>query len=133
MTHGDTRGPNIIPFGKRSLAALRRRNIDRPAPPERPWPFNCLMTPAVGEPYYTLPPVDAIQFGRACPDGVRLPPDDTFSFRGLTDAQFSLELGIEGALADYQLVHPETTPLEFVTAFLRITKKLLRLAKLPPR
>ena len=129
MTYGDPRGPNIIPFGRRTLDALRKRTINKPAPPERPWPFNALGP----SPYHrsTLPPVAAdrtqngagrTQFG-----------DDTFSFKDMSDSQFNIELAIEGALADHQLAYPRTTPLELVTALLRVTKKILRMAKLPSR
>ena len=137
MIH-DPRGPNVIPFGRRTLDKLRRANQDRPAPVDRPlplhvaehikpWPFNALGP----SPYHraTLPPVAAdrtqngagrTQFG-----------DDTFSFKDMSDSQFNIELAIEGALADHQLAYPRTTPLELVTALLRVTKKILRTAKLP--
>ena len=123
----DPRGPNIIPFGRRTLDALRKRTINKPAPPERPWPFNALGP----SPYHrsTLPPVaaDRTQNGAGhTPFG-----DDTFSFKDMSDSQFNIELAIEGALADHQLAYPRTTPLELVTALLRVTKKLLRMAKLP--
>ena len=151
MTHGDPRGPNIIPFGRRTLNKLRAITQDRPAPSLRPlplvserfstrpvqnepdsgkpWPFNALGP----SPYHrsTLPPVAAdrtqngagrTQFG-----------DDTFSFKDMSDSQFNIELAIEGALADHQLAYPRTTPLELVAALLCVTKKILQMAKLPSR
>ena len=130
----DPRGPNVIPFGRRTLDRLRAITRNKPAPPERPWPFNAL-GPA---PYHrsTLPhplhqrvAADRTQNGA----GFTQFGDDTFSFKDMSDSQFNIELAIEGALADHQLAYPRTTPLELVTALLRVTKKILRMAKLPSR
>ncbi len=139
MTHGDPRGPNIIPFGKRTLKELRARTRARTAPPERPWPFNCIGP----SPYHraTLPPVDfnpiagatkptpfvngAFQFGND-------PLYELSKFRDLRSLD-ALQEDIENTLADWRVNRPATMTLDLVQILLNIVRKLVRVTRLPPR
>jgi hypothetical protein len=161
MTHGDPRGHNIIPFGRRTLEQLRTATRNRPAPPERPlplssyadhapgrlnshtpleprpWPFNCLGP----SPYHraTLPPVDADRFVNARFDGVGVAPveewGDKFHFREDMEIRdrHELEMQIDCVLIQHRHDHPDCRLLDFVPVLLKIVKKLLRMSKLPSR
>ena len=138
----DPRGPNIIPIpyplNRRSYEARRafgRRHhpvfLDQKVGPEEPrtppWPFNCFPTE----------PVVRTRFGNRVPDGVRLPPEDTFRFRedlGMDiQDRHQLEFDIDNVLLQFKHDHPGLRPLDLVPVLLKIVKKLLRMAKLPPR
>ena len=141
MTHGDPRGPNIIPFGRRTLDRLRAITRNKPAPPERPWPFNALGP----SPYHrsTLPPVAAdrtqngagrTQFGD---DAFHFRPDydplyELSKFRDLRSLD-ALQEDIENALANWRVNRPATMTLDLVQVLLNIVRKLVRSMKLPPR
>ena len=139
MTYGDPRGPNIIPFGRRTLDKLRAITRDRPSPPERPWPFNALGP----SPYHrsTLPPVPAKRFGRAV-----LTDEEIFSFREQSELNdifdvprapmaqpATLEDEIELAIDRYSRTHRDLTIGTILLALLAICKDLAKALKLPSR
>lgn len=115
MTHGDPRGPNIIPFPKRSIEERRTRASIQFT--EQPWPFNCFTSDGAIKPWpdkpATLPPVDADRFVRARAD--------------------TLEAEIEHAIDRYSRRHPDVTAGQIILALVSICKDLAKAIRLPPR
>jgi hypothetical protein len=135
----DPRGPNIIPFGRRTLDALRKRTINKPAPPERPWPFNALGP----SPYHrsTLPPVprDRTQYGT----GRTQFGEDAFTFKEECELRRAigqmpkhpdeLNRAIMLTVEEWMDEYPGHSYLDVCMEIMRAVRFLLLRVKLPPR
>ena len=134
---------NVIPFGKHTLEKLRARNRHAPAPPERPWPFNCFTHEGAIKPWpdklVSLPPVAPSRIA-----GVILTPEEVFGFREQAELQDALnpprrlrpntlETEIENAIDRYTRTHPNVTLGQIILALVSICKDLAAALKLPSR